>query len=83
VPDSEWEEIVLKIKISLNNYIMNTLLYMGGFPLTGWAFLILCFGIINSVFYLIYKWATKVISLAKERNDLLRDLIKKMDDKNS
>ena len=33
------------------------------------------------VFYLIYTWVNKFISLKKEQNDLLREIIKKMDSK--
>ncbi|EPR66414.1 hypothetical protein ADICYQ_4548 [Cyclobacterium qasimii M12-11B] len=35
--------------------------------------------IIIGVFYLIYTWVNKFISLKKEQNDLLREIVKKMD----
>ena len=37
--------------------------------------------IIGGDLYLIYKWAKKIISLKKEQNDLLKEIIKKMDKK--
>jgi len=37
--------------------------------------------IIFVVFYLIYKWVNKFISLKQEQNDLLREIIKKMENK--
>ena len=37
--------------------------------------------IIFGVFYLIYTWVNKFIALKKEHNDLLREIIKKMDNK--
>ena len=43
--------------------------------------IIIYLGIIVGVFYLIYKWVTKIISLKQEHNDLLREILKKMDTK--
>jgi hypothetical protein len=42
---------------------------------------IICFylTIIIGVFYFIYKWVTTIISLKREHNDLLREILKKMD----
>lgn len=37
--------------------------------------------IIGGVFYLIYKWVNKFISLKKEQNDLLREIIKRLENK--
>jgi len=37
--------------------------------------------IIGVVSYLIYTWVNKFISLRKEQNDLLREIIKKLDNK--
>lgn len=34
-----------------------------------------------AVFYLIYTWVNKFISLKKEQNDLLREIIKRMENK--
>lgn len=42
---------------------------------------IIYLAIIFGVFYLIYKWVTKFISLKQEHNDLLKQIINKMDDK--
>ena len=36
-------------------------------------------GLIVGVCYLIYRWITKIISLKQEHNDLLREILKKMD----
>ena len=48
------------------------------FPmLFGIIYLTIVFGII----YLIYTWVNKFISLKQEHNDLLREIIKKMADK--
>ncbi len=35
--------------------------------------------IIAGVLYLIYTWVTKFIRLKQEHNDLLREIVKKMD----
>jgi len=37
--------------------------------------------IIAAVFYLVYTWVNKFISLKKEQNDLLREIIKRMENK--
>ena len=37
--------------------------------------------IIFGILYLIYKWVNKFISLRQEQNDLLREIINKMDSK--
>lgn len=37
--------------------------------------------IIIGVLYLIYKWVNKFISLKQQHNDLLREIIKKMESK--
>jgi len=37
--------------------------------------------ILAGIFYLIYTWVNKFISLKQEQNDLLREIIKKMDHK--
>jgi hypothetical protein len=38
-------------------------------------------GIVAAVFYLVYTWVTKFISLKEEQNDLLREIIKRMENK--
>ena len=42
---------------------------------------IIYIAIIGGILYLVYKWAKKIISLKKEQNDLLKEIIKKMDKK--
>ena len=37
--------------------------------------------ILAGIFYLIYTWVNKFIVLKQEQNDLLREIIKKMDQK--
>ncbi len=39
--------------------------------------------IIVAIFFLIYSWVNKFITLRQEQNDLLREIVKKMDQKNS
>jgi hypothetical protein len=34
---------------------------------------------IGGLFYLIYSWVSKFIALRQEQNDLLREIIKKLD----
>ena len=42
---------------------------------------LLPFIVLIGVFYIIYKWVTIFISLRQEQNQLLREIIKRMDDK--
>jgi hypothetical protein len=44
-------------------------------------FIIIYLSIIGSIFYLIYTWVNKFISLKQEQNDLLREIIKRMENK--
>ncbi|ADQ78811.1 hypothetical protein Palpr_0655 [Paludibacter propionicigenes WB4] len=37
--------------------------------------------IIVTVLYLVYTWVTKFISLKEEQNDLLREIIKRLENK--
>ncbi len=37
--------------------------------------------IIGSILYLIYSWVRKFISLREEQNELLREVIRKLDEK--
>ena len=37
--------------------------------------------IIAAVFYLVYTWVNKFISLKEEQNNLLREIIKRMENK--
>ena len=41
--------------------------------------ILLYLAMIIGAFYLIYAWVNKFISLKQEHNDLLREIIKKMD----
>ena len=38
-------------------------------------------GILAVIFYLIYTWVNKFISLRQEQNELLREIVKKLDNK--
>jgi len=33
------------------------------------------------VFYLVYTWVTRFLRIKQEQNDILRELVKKMEDK--
>jgi hypothetical protein len=44
-------------------------------------FLIIYLSIIGGIFYLIYTWVNKFISLKQEQNDLLREIINRMQSK--
>lgn len=48
-----------------------------------YAILVVLFylAIFAGVFYLVYTWVNKFITLKKEQNDLLREIIKKMGEK--
>ncbi len=35
--------------------------------------------IVICIIYMVYRWVNKIISLKQEHNDLLREIIKKMD----
>ena len=39
--------------------------------------------ILGVVFFLIYTWVNKFISLKQEQNDLLKEIIKKLDNKST
>jgi hypothetical protein len=57
---------------------MRHLIFLDIWPL----FLIFAYPVLLAgAFYLIYKWVTKIISLKQEHNDLLREILKKMDTK--
>ncbi|SHJ69359.1 hypothetical protein SAMN04487911_1313 [Arenibacter nanhaiticus] len=43
--------------------------------------IILYLGLIFGSIYMVFKWVNKFISLKQEQNDLLRDIVKKMDAK--
>jgi flagellar biogenesis protein FliO len=46
------------------------------FPILGIVFYL---AIIICIIYIIYRWVNKIITLKQEHNDLLREIIKKMD----
>lgn len=50
----------------------------GILPFLFMFFYLVVFGVI---FYLIYTWVNKFIVLSQEQNDLLREIVKKMDQK--
>jgi len=55
---------------------------MGLFPLLPLLFAgVFYIAIIAGIFLLIYSWVRKFIALREEQNDLLREIIKKMDNK--
>ncbi len=54
---------------------------MAGFAIFPILVFLFYIAILVVVFYLIYTWVNKFISLKKEHNDLLREIIKKMDSK--
>jgi hypothetical protein len=54
---------------------------MSIFPFFSILMIIVYLAIIFGVFYLIYKWVNKSTSLKQEQNDLLREIIKKMENK--
>ena len=55
---------------------------MGMLPFIPLLFVVVVYlSIIAGIFYLIYTWVNKFIVLKHEHNDLLREIIKKMDNK--
>ena len=50
---------------------------MGGFMILIWSFMYVAILIV--VVYVVYKWVTTFISLKRKHNDLLREILKKMD----
>lgn len=51
---------------------------MGFFPLLPILIITIYLTIIFGVLFLVYSWVNKFISLKKEHNELLREIIKKM-----
>jgi hypothetical protein len=49
---------------------------ISAFPI---LFVIVYLAIIAAIIYLIYKWVTKIIALKQEHNDLLREIIQKIE----
>ncbi len=54
---------------------------MDFFPFISILMIIVYLAIIIGLFYLIYTWANTIISLKREHNDLLREIIKKLENK--
>ncbi|MGE5448254.1 MAG: hypothetical protein ACM3PR_07815 [Bacteroidales bacterium] len=54
---------------------------MGMLPLLPLFLVMGYLAILVGIFYLIYTWVNKFISLRQEQNDLLREIIKKMEPK--
>ncbi len=52
---------------------------MGIFSFFTILIVIFYLAIIVGILYMIYKWVNKFISLRQEQNDLLREIINKMD----
>lgn len=73
-----------QFKITLNLIInsMNHLLF-GLFPFGIFPILVLAFylTLIGGIIYFVYKWVTIIISLKQEHNELLKEILKKMDKK--
>ena len=56
---------------------------MFGFAFLQFIIFLFYLTILGVVFFLIYTWVNKFISLKQEQNDLLKEIIKKMDDKST
>ena len=56
---------------------------MFGFAFLQFIIFLFYLTIIAVVFFLIYTWENKFISLKQEQNDLLKEIIKKLDNKST
>ncbi len=54
---------------------------MGMLTFLPFLFVLIYLAILFGILFLIYTWVTKFIFLKKEHNDLLREIIKRMDNK--
>jgi len=54
---------------------------MGLLPFFPLLIVFVYLAILAGIFFLIYTWVNKFITLRQEQNDLLREIIKKMDQK--
>ena len=54
---------------------------MGYFAIFPILIIFIYLAILAAIFYLIYTWVNKFIVLRQEQNELLREIIKKMDPK--
>lgn len=49
------------------------------FGVLPFLFMFFYLAVFGAVLYLIYSWVNKVIALRQEQNDLLREIVKKME----
>lgn len=56
---------------------------MFGFAFLQFIIFLFYLTILGVVFFLIYTWVNKFISLKQEQNDLLKEIIKKLDNKST
>ena len=56
---------------------------MFGFAFLPFIIFLFYLTILGVVFFLIYTWVNKFISLKQEQNDLLKEIIKKLDNKST
>ena len=56
---------------------------MFGFAFLRFIIFLFYLTILGVVFFLIYTWVNKFISLKQEQNDLLKEIIKKLDNKST
>lgn len=54
---------------------------MGILPFLPFFIVLVYLAVLAGIIYLIYTWVNKFIALRQEQNDLLREIIKKMDNK--
>ncbi|XHP75684.1 hypothetical protein KCTC52924_03451 [Arenibacter antarcticus] len=54
---------------------------MDSFRFIPFLFLFFYLAIIFGILYVIYKWVSRFIALKQEHNDLLREIINRMDNK--
>lgn len=52
---------------------------MGMFGILPFLFMFFYLAVFGVIFYLIYTWVNKFIALRQEQNDLLREIVKKME----
>lgn len=54
---------------------------MGMLTFLPFLIILVYLAVLAGIIYLIYTWVNKFIALRQEQNDLLREIIKKMDNK--
>ena len=70
---------ILKIHLPINFLLLLNNKTMHFLQLISGVYFILIVVIPVLIFYIIYKWVNKFISLKEEQNNLLREIIKKME----